>query len=1348
MTATQDRFYITGGTLPLDADSYVVRQADTVLFSSLKRGDFCYVLNTRQMGKSSLMIRTARQLNQESGEGVVYRTVVLDLASIGKNVTLPQWYQGMIVRIAEQLDRMDELIDRWRADPDLGPLQRFMDTLLHAVALLQPRIPSAPPVSLVIFVDEIDMVRSLPFSADELFVGIRECYNRRVQDPLFQRLTFCLLGVANPTDLISDPRLSPFNIGERVPLADFTPAEAALLARGLEADRAEATGARLLERVLYWTGGHPYLTQRLCRAVAESGLQSTSEESVDQLCAALFLTRTALQTDDNLSFIRNRLLRSDEDVAALLERYGQVRAGRKVKDDETDPLCGVLRLSGIVRNEQGVLKVRNQIYGQVFDAAWIAAHTPDAELRRQRAAYRRGLLRAATIGTGLAAVLATLAGVALFQAERAEHSLTAIKAERARTQRLASQLSGTLSTLTRTNSRLKDALQTATLQTQRAQTAAQKAATAQKQSDLQRHLALVHAGEARSARQEAMYQREITVHQLSRAYVSASLKQMEEGDRFGALAPLSAAMQLDRNDPEREAMHRRRFAAALWNAPHLRKILVAGAPLQSAMYLPDGVRLFTADKDGGMRLWDLAHSAPLRSWKHPGAIWYAELSPNGRQAVSAGQDGVTRLWDTETGKELQTLRQPGGIVRYAGFSPQGDRILTTGRDGAVLWSAATGRPLGEISRPRGIGMFAAFSPDGGKVVLLCEGFLACVADAYTGNTLCNLPECYGGVRAQFSPTGDRIVVAGLFEGQVAYRGAVIYDGGTGRQLRRFESPSLGVDACFSPNGKQVLTTGRDQAAMLWDAETGRRIAGPLRHQAAIIRGLFDPTGRSVLTVGEDGAARLWDTQTGALQTAPLRHADALATAVFSPDGRTILTAGRDRTVRVWELPGPVSLSRPLTDTTRLSTGIPLLQGRRVLTTLFIRPHKNDSFYVQQLYNTETGRPLFPQDQTGEHWIHYVLSRDQTRIALISPEKVQVFNTLTGQSVGAPIRYQSDRPLQMRLSPDGRTVAVIRRGESVQVFSAETARALTAPFSPAAFEAFYTPDSRRLLVTTQTGSVRLWDIQTGLPLSAPLLHDDQVQAAAFSLSGRLVFTWTVSGWIRVWDLRTHRLVGAPILQDHPNPEVSFTVSPDGHRLITPGRDGEEGILWDVDTGRPLPAAPGASLLTARQVVFSPDGGRLVTLGDTARIWNAHTGRPLSPILPHRSRVNTALFSQDSRRLVTSSDDSTAVVWDADTGIALTPPMRHDNSVRWAQFAHDDRFVVTASSDGTARLWDAATGEALSLPYRLLDEARRAWITPDGNHLITVDGQGVLLWPLENDTRPLTDLIRQAALLSGR
>lgn len=392
-------FFVTGGTLRPDAPSYVERRADKDLHEGLLHGEFCYVLTSRQMGKSSLMVRTVRKLR---AAGV--RVVVLDLTAIGQNLSVEQWYDGMLARIGQQLDLEDDLEAFWTAQPSQSPLQRWTLALEKVVL---PRCPH----NLVIFIDEIDIVRSLPFSTDEFFAAIRELYNRRSQDPAFSRLSFGLLGVATPNDLIRDTRMTPFNIGRRIELNDFTEAEAMVLAPGLNPE--EKVARCLLQRILYWTGGHPYLTQRLCQSLVDHARESQSPTgaplppvipttaTVDELADRLFLSRQARDRDDNLVFVRERLLRSEADVAGLLYLYRRVRLGEKVPDDETNPLGSILHLSGITLGTNGFLRVRNRIYFHVFDLGWIKTNMPGAEVRRQRVASRKGTIRGVALAVAL-----------------------------------------------------------------------------------------------------------------------------------------------------------------------------------------------------------------------------------------------------------------------------------------------------------------------------------------------------------------------------------------------------------------------------------------------------------------------------------------------------------------------------------------------------------------------------------------------------------------------------------------------------------------------------------------------------------------------------------------------------------------------------------------------------------------------------------------------------------------------------------------------------------------------------------------------------------------------------------
>ena len=177
-----ESFFVSGGTVPLESPSYVEREADQALLDALRSGKFCYVLNSRQMGKSSLCVRTMSRLAANGA-----RCAFVDLTKIGgRNVTPDQWYAGLTVEVGRPLGVRLEMLKSWQEEPSLSPMQRFFSAL-RDVALERTDSP------IVIFIDEIDATRSLPFSANEFFAGIRECYNRRVHDGAYKRLTFCLL---------------------------------------------------------------------------------------------------------------------------------------------------------------------------------------------------------------------------------------------------------------------------------------------------------------------------------------------------------------------------------------------------------------------------------------------------------------------------------------------------------------------------------------------------------------------------------------------------------------------------------------------------------------------------------------------------------------------------------------------------------------------------------------------------------------------------------------------------------------------------------------------------------------------------------------------------------------------------------------------------------------------------------------------------------------------------------------------------------------------------------------------------------------------------------------------------
>jgi len=200
--------FVTGGAVQAGGGVYLERSADQELLDLCRAASFAYVLSSRQVGKSSLTVRTAERLQ---AEGV--RSVIIDLNELGVEITSNQWYQGFLLNIADQLLLEVDVSRWWQAHEEAGLAQR-LSLFLREVVLEQIQ------ESVVIFVDEIDSTLRLTFT-DDFFAAIRYLYNARPSFPALRRLSFVLIGVATPADLIKDPSRTPFNIGQRVELTDF-----------------------------------------------------------------------------------------------------------------------------------------------------------------------------------------------------------------------------------------------------------------------------------------------------------------------------------------------------------------------------------------------------------------------------------------------------------------------------------------------------------------------------------------------------------------------------------------------------------------------------------------------------------------------------------------------------------------------------------------------------------------------------------------------------------------------------------------------------------------------------------------------------------------------------------------------------------------------------------------------------------------------------------------------------------------------------------------------------------------------------------------------------------------------
>ncbi len=1148
--AQSDPYFVVGGTLTRNAVSYVERQADAELLAALMADEYCYVLDTRQVGKSSLIVRAAQHLS-EAGR----LTAFLDLSTFGDSPTEEQWYGKLLADLVRATDMEDEADAFWEGNSRYSGAQRWF---LAVRDLVLPNL-SAP---MVVFVDEIEAVRKLPFSFDGFFAMIRAFHNLRATEPNAMQLTFCLTGVATPAELIRDPQTTPFNIGRRITLRDFTSAEMRPLAQGLHGTPVQREAQ--LRRIGDWTSGHPYLTQRFCHAAFEAGRPLDAQE-IDALCQEVFLRRQAQSEEANLHFVRRQIL---DDTASdeLLMLYARVRAGRRIEAGNANALTDRLLLSGLVRvdtrQEPPRLMIRNLIYAQVFDQKWASENMSGAEAHRQRQALRRGVLRASLVWCVLAA---SLLFALIRQREVVWQHEELVKK------------TGDLKQVTAELKTKEDFVRTATADSEKR--------GKERMSQQNKMKAINAAIQGLRQDKQAEHTRLVAV-QTARRLISK---------RVFLLQQKQAALQ-EQSD-ERNASDRAVQLSAIsgqgFEALGSGLEAVEHARSRGRLPLPEAIQsLGQAANAGIYRLLRLPHPFRLET---------ARFSSSNQWIVTAGHSRYVYLW--KAGTRTLPLKIPvlaadilNPVVWTAEFSPDGKYLITTGSDQkAHIWEfSSLHSPLPHCiweitcgSNPSNH-VIAQFSQSGRYVAVTGRSsgrYCATVLDFLTQKPIAVQQNDEEIESIDFN---NKIRASKVEERYLAVAGGHhsplhILDFLSNKEVASPRPNGESVQrACFGSWNDDLYCTGNTDTLFTWHWHKDTRPDPVLEsvtatyagHQGSAALVTVSPDGYLLASTGlEDHQVRLWNLWYRDSPLYTLVSPDSNATSIhFSEDSSRIVIA-QNQFAEVWLLNGY----------TYGGAGNKLLMVSRSPDGSSIAAPTTDRV---TLWNTEQ----VTLKQKYKNWARQYLG-DSGRSKF------------------------SGRVNHVLYSPDGKHLATAGANGEIRLWTVASNLTVLEEYVPleghnralAVNCVAFSPDSRLLLSASDDDTARLWEVQTRKQLRT-LVHPGKVRCSAFSPDGTQMLTGCSDGIVRLYDLegRLQREIRSPRSLHEPQMVTiwSIAVSPDGRSFVTGTADGNA-YIWERATGRlsaTLPCGHG-NVFSAQ---FSPDGQRILTVGDKgyAELWNVN------------------------------------------------------------------------------------------------------------------------------------------------
>ena len=1113
--------YYLGGSLPIHATTYVTRGADDDLYQGCLNGDFCYVLNSRQMGKSSLRVRIMQRLQQDN-----IACASIDLTGIGTNeITAEQWYASIIDSILTSLNLDDDFeIDEWWSEHlKFSNVKRFSKFISE---ILLPSI-SQP---IVIFIDEIDSTLSLPFNIDDFFAVIRDCYNKRADNYDYQRLSFVMIGVATPADLIKDKKRTPFNIGKAIKLTGFRLAEVEPLAQGLVEKTVNIN--KLMEAVLDWTGGQPFLTQKVCKFISNSSEivpDGQEKEWVADLVRQRIIDNWQVYDDpEHLKTIRDRLLVNEKRASRLLGLYQQVlNSGGVVADDSPEQM--ELRLTGLVVKQEGELQVANRIYQEVFNLQWVEREL--GKLRPYSEAFtaweesgckdESRLLRGKALADALAwAVDKSLSSQDyqfLTASQEVEKQAVEMEKQAVELEKLEAQVQ--LNAQLKANKILDEALI--------------------KAKHKAKKIIVIGLVVSLSLVTPAFLIARITFNKLKIAQEATKLEQAGVG-----------ALRQFKSD----------------QIVALRAAMLAGQKLQALVEDSTTIAEYPATSPL-LALQNILDTIEEKNWwdNEKGEIKSVSFSPDGDKFATAGYDGIIRVFRL-SGEELGKLEgHKGGAlggINSISFSPDGKKIVSAGGDETVrLWDIS-GQQLTQID---GQTVFnsVSFSPDG-KTIATAADYGEVKLWNLSGKEIGKLEGYDGGVNSvTFSFDGEKIATAGK-------DGIIRLWNKSGKELLKItghQGQEI-FDVSFSPDGKYLATAGDDNTARIWNL-SGEEQAILKGHQSWVMSVNFCPNSQHLVTASDDGMVRLWNLS-GEEIAQFSGHLGTVWNATFSPDGEYLVTAGRDGKTRFWDvsIKGVVNFPGHQRDINTIDISA---DGQYIV-------GAGDEGNVS-IWDVSGKEIVKWKANPREKVLSVSLSPNGKLIGTVGNEDIVRLWDMSGKQVTI-FKGHKGWVNSISFSSDGKLIATAGADKTARIWNLSgEEQAILEGHQDVVSTVRFSADGKQVITASWDGTIRLWNLSGNL-INKWQAHRDKIRILDMTNNGKYLATADDESLVKIWAISGDK---KQEFSSYQNGIYALSFSLNGEYLVTGGMDGtvkvwdlqgrqiaefndEKGAIWGISFGK--------------------------------------------------------------------------------------------------------------------------------------------------------------------------------------